>query len=282
MSQIKIFLPVQYLAVRNGTLAQNTAYCSKEGKLIECGERPAQGRRVDLISVKRRIDDGETVDAIEDDENFFGVIVKHRKFFEQYERKKRRITHKGNHEPIEVYIRHGLPGTGKTRAVYEFANEHYGGSIYRMPSNTGTNYGSYNGELVVLFDDFKINEVPSVSVLKKITERYPEEVRVLYGHVPWKPKVIFFTSNHVPSTWWSPDQCDPIDWEAVKRRIKTAVQVYKDKPDEVMYKNPDASFWTEKEPIVLPHVQQQEIQEEREPDEAEKLSSQDTNVERNV
>jgi hypothetical protein len=258
MSQIKIFLPVQYLAVRNGTLAQNTAYCSKEGKLIECGERPAQGRRVDLISVKRRIDDGDTVDTIEDDQNFFGVIVKHRKFFEQYERKKRRITNKGNHEPIEVYIRHGLPGTGKTRFVYDFAKKHYGGSIYRMPTNSGTNFGSYNGESVVLFDDVKINEVPSVTTLKKPTDRYPEEVRVLYGYVPWKPKVIFLTSNHVPGVWWSPDQCDQFDWEAIKRRVKTVVQVYKDAPDEVMYTNPQDGV-QEKGPVL--QVVEQALQE---------------------
>ena len=50
MNKIKLWMPKNYLAIRNGTLAQNKSYCSKEGTLIECGERPAQGRRVDLIS----------------------------------------------------------------------------------------------------------------------------------------------------------------------------------------------------------------------------------------
>ena len=90
MIKIKTWMPVQRLAQRNGTLAQNKTYCSKEGTLVECGERPAQGRRVDLISIKRRIDEGEKLDDIEDDENCFGVVMQHRKCFEQYERKKRR------------------------------------------------------------------------------------------------------------------------------------------------------------------------------------------------
>ena len=62
--------------------------------------RPAQGRRVDLISIKRRIDEGEILDGIEDDENCCGVIVKHRKFFEQYEHKKRRKIMKDDYSPI--------------------------------------------------------------------------------------------------------------------------------------------------------------------------------------
>ena len=35
-----------------GALDQNENYCSKEGKLIEMGTRPAQGARTDLIAVK--------------------------------------------------------------------------------------------------------------------------------------------------------------------------------------------------------------------------------------
>ena len=227
MAQIKMWMPTNYLHTRDGSLRANKAYCSKEGQLIECGEAPAQGRRVDLISVKRRIDEGETVDDIEDDENFFGTIVKHRKFFEQYERKKRRKVMKDDFTAIEVYIRYGLPGTGKTAAAYDYANEHYGGSIYRLPTNSGTNFGSYNGESVVLFDDVKAGEVPSVSILKKLTDRYPDEVRVLYGWIPWKPKVVFITSNWEPGTWW-PDLAD-VDYDAISRRVVSVTEVFKDK-----------------------------------------------------
>ena len=220
-------MPVQCLAIRNGSCAQNTADCSEEGSLIEFGERPAKGRGVDLISVKRHINEGETVDAIANDDNLLRVIVKHRRFFELYESKQHRVANKGNTEPIEVYIRHGPSGTGKTRAVCETArvifigNEDNEGFIYRMTNNSRTNFGSYSTESLILFGDVQLKKVPSATTLKRFTGRYPEEVRVLYEWVSWKPKVIFLTSR-VPSSWWTPDQCD---WQAIKRRVKTVVRI---------------------------------------------------------
>ena len=73
--------------------------------VIESGEKPAQGRRVDLISVKRRIDDGDLVDDIENDENYFGTVVKHRKFFEQYERKIRRKHMHDDYNGVQYRVR---------------------------------------------------------------------------------------------------------------------------------------------------------------------------------
>jgi hypothetical protein len=263
MNKIKLWMPKNYLAIRNGTLAQNKSYCSKEGTLVECGEKPAQGRRVDLISVKRRIDDGEVLDDIEDDENYFGTVCKNRKFFEQYERKKRRKIMKDDFSAIEVYIRYGLPGTGKTSYAYEYAKKHYDGSIYRMPTNSGTNFGSYNGESVVLFDDVKTGEVPSVSVLKKLTDRYPDEVRVLYGWIPWKPKVIFITSNWEPGTWWQ--DLAEVDYDAVSRRVTTVTEVFK-KKSIIHFKN-----GVQAEEVVFPPSLSQALQEDALPDEAQEL-----------
>ena len=45
---------------------------------------------------------------------------------------------------------------------------------------------SHNGESVVLFDDAQVGEVPSCSLIEKLTDRYPDEVRFLYGWIPWK------------------------------------------------------------------------------------------------
>ena len=103
-----------------------------------------------------------------------------------------------------------------------------------MPTNSGTNFGSYNGQSVVLFDDVKVGEDPSVSTIKKLTDRYPDEVRVIYGWIPWKPKVIFITSNWEPGTWWS--DIAEVDYDAVSRRISTVTGVYKDK-SAVHFKN---------------------------------------------
>ena len=50
---------------------------------------------------------------------------------------------------------------------------------------------------------------------------------MLYGWIPWKPKVIFITSNWEPGTWW-PDIRD-VDYDAVSRRVTSVVEVFKNK-----------------------------------------------------
>ena len=182
---------------------------------------------------------------------------------EQYERKQRRRIMKEDFSAIEVYIRYGLPGTGKTSYAYEYAKKHHGGSIYRLPTNSGTNFGSYNGESVVLFDDVKAGEVPSVSTIKKLTDRYPDEVRVLYGWIPWKPRVIFITSNWEPGTWW-PD-LNEVDYDAVSRRVASVTEVFK-KKSIIHFKN---GVQTE-ETVYKKHVE--EVQEDPVSHQEEELS----------
>jgi len=49
----KELFPTAHIEKMKGNFAQNEKYCSKEGKLIEFGERPKQGKRTDLIEVKK-------------------------------------------------------------------------------------------------------------------------------------------------------------------------------------------------------------------------------------
>lgn len=53
-----------HLEVCKGTIEENIAYCSKEGGQIELGERPSQGKRTDLDTLKDEVMSGRSVDDI--------------------------------------------------------------------------------------------------------------------------------------------------------------------------------------------------------------------------
>jgi hypothetical protein len=70
---------------------------------------------------------------------------------------------------------------------------------------------------VILFDDVKINEIPSITRLIVLTDRYPIELKKHNGFLTWKARVIVLTSNYHPDTWWSHDP--PVSVAAFMRRV---------------------------------------------------------------
>jgi len=57
LSALKKYIPRGHIEKAKGNAYQNYEYCSKENILIEEGERPKQGRRTDLESIKEYIDE---------------------------------------------------------------------------------------------------------------------------------------------------------------------------------------------------------------------------------
>jgi hypothetical protein len=76
--------------VMKGSFKSNTVYCSKEGKLHEFGEPPTQGKRSDLIEVKKLIDSGKRPMEIADEyDEHIGTVFKHEKCWNKLFRYKR-------------------------------------------------------------------------------------------------------------------------------------------------------------------------------------------------
>lgn len=213
MSFLKKYLPRAHLEIMHGRLQDNEAYCSKQGELIEIGERPEQGRRTDLISVKRKLDEGVKTMELAELEEFFPHVAKYSRFFEKYETHVRSKTIRKDRTAPEVYIRVGPPGTGKTR----WLDEQYGLSGYTVvPCNNGRWFEGCDCD-VVLFDDVEVGSIPPLSLWKRLTDRYPFQVPVKGGFIWWKPKVIVFTSNSHPYNWWP--ELTQFDKEAIDRRV---------------------------------------------------------------
>lgn len=216
----KAFLRRAHVEVMRGSLDQNEAYCSKEGKFTEVGSRPAQGRRTDLIDAKRKLDEGIEPMELAQNEQYFGTVMRHERFFEKYAAfKRRKLVSHDRTEPC-VYVRIGPTGTGKTR----WLDDTFGlGSWAFCPDNSGKWFDHCHSYDVVVFDDVKVNEIPPISQFKKLLDRYPLPVAIKGGFATWKPKHIIITANSAPGNWWT--NPDPLDMDAIQRRINKIIFV---------------------------------------------------------
>lgn len=105
----------------------------------------------------------------------------------------------------EVFV--GPTGTGKTRMCWEFINKFFGGDVYVHGGNPRF-FDGYNGQRVVLFDDFDGSQL-SLGRLKVLTDRYICSVEIKGGTVNWKPTRILFTTN-TPVERWYPGYTEPL------------------------------------------------------------------------
>jgi len=99
-----------------GRLQDNQKYCKKDGKLVEWGQKPDQGRRNDIVGLKRKLMEGHhPMDLAIEDEGFTPIVAKFSRFAQELYQHARFKKLRTNRDIPEVYIRIGPAGTGKTR-----------------------------------------------------------------------------------------------------------------------------------------------------------------------
>lgn len=191
-----------------GTPEQNRQYCSKDQDFTEYGVCPSgQGRRTDLAAVHEAIKNGCGRDELI--ELHFAVYARYHRFLDRYIQEQQ----SGRDWMPENIVYWGKTGTGKTRQVYAY---HAREQIYK---HTGERwFDGYRGQPIVLFDDFTGSVFP-LHILLQLIDRYPMEVPIKGGFVNWVPKIIYFTSNLDPDTWYSGAHEE--HQRALKRRLST-------------------------------------------------------------
>lgn len=214
---IRSHWPTAHVEQMKGCLATNEAYCSKENALTEFGVKPNEpGVKHSLLAYKRKIDDGENVLDIAEDDKLFGTYCQYRNGLHEY--KSHRVHKKacadGFRSP-ELHIRIGAPGTGKTRWVFDqYGYEHV---TVMLPFNGQRQwFPRYVGD-VVLFDDVQAGKILPIGEFKSLTDGHPKRVEYKGGETTWHPRVIVVTSNEHWNSWWK--DMTPADVGAVERRI---------------------------------------------------------------
>lgn len=191
--------------ISSGTAEQNERYCSKEDATpFRFGEpKPGQGTRSDLAGLFTAVKEGAT--DVELAEMDVGKWAVHRKALAEY----RQFLQPKRSWPTKLIFMWGPTGNGKTAQAQHFEPETV---HYRDPFVQG-----YTGSSeTVLFDDFDWKRMAPKYWLT-LCDRYPMTIEVKGGLRNWAPKIIIFTSNDDPKTWWP--EAPPATLQAIHRRM---------------------------------------------------------------
>jgi len=221
LSTLKAIHPTAHFEARKGTHEQARAYCMKQPRLdgpYEYGEPPAQGKRSDWSAILEQVKGG----------------ISDRELLEIYPRQfavnnraiqvmRTTLLEKRNW-PMVVNVYWGAPGSGKTRLVQ---TETEGMPVYwKDPGNKW--FDGYQGESVVIFDDFKCNWF-SLGVLLRLLDRYPMKVESKGGSMEFQARTIYITSQCHPREWYS-TSITPPETQAILRRLTNVVYFGPDPP----------------------------------------------------
>lgn len=180
-----------YVYGMKGSLAQNDAYCSKEGELITFGDKPAQGSRGDLKDVVDKLIAGKT--TVDD------ICLDDPLFFHQYGRTLDRV---------EDIVARKRRRTWETEGLWLFGETLTGKSEEAMAGfDPKTHYvkcleepkywEGYCGQETVILNDFRGQLAPSV--LYTLVDRYAMDVpRKGRGVYPFLAKKVIITSSLPP------------------------------------------------------------------------------------
>lgn len=205
------------LTPRAGTQEEAANYCKKDGDFEEHGILVVRqpGRRSDLELIRSQLRAGVPTLTIADEN--FGTWIQYRRSFDEY----RALLARGvKRLGVFVYVIHGRTGVGKTRFVYQFAEE-LGLDLYRIPHPDCKWFDGYIGQKMVLLDDYRGEA--NLSFFLQLLDRYPMDSPVKGSFVPWRPTLIFITSNYDPRQWHE-------EYQPVERRITNQVNMDDDFP----------------------------------------------------
>jgi len=222
LAYMKSIHPTAHFEPRKGTHAQARDYCMKEPRLdgpYEYGSfNEGKGRRNDWHTILEQVKEG----------------ISDRDLLEMYPRQfavnnrainvmRTTLLPKRNWA-MTVNVYWGLPGTGKTRLVQ---TETEGADVYwKDPGNKW--FDGYNGEQIVVFDDFKCNWF-SLGVLLRLLDRYPMKVESKGGSMEFQARMIYITSQCHPREWYSASATQQ-ETQAILRRLTNIVYFGEDPP----------------------------------------------------
>lgn len=189
LKAIAQILGASHVEPMRGSLQQNKAYCSKEGKLHELGEAPAQGNRTDINDMVEAIKSGTKVDDI---------TIDNPEAFHQMGRTLSRV------EDIVMRTRYrtemttglwlwGPTGTGKSHRAFDG----FSPTTHYVKCLEDQWWDGYTGQDTVILNDFR-GQI-SFPELLTLVDKWPHSVRRRNREpFPFTSKHVIVTSSMSP------------------------------------------------------------------------------------
>lgn len=202
---------------RKGTHEQAKAYSTKEDTRVdgpwESGEEPGpseQGKRNDLLTLKRKLDAGATEGEVASDQETFPIWAKYWKCIPRY----RTLTGKQRDWPVFTQVIWGRPGIGKTWKARDLA----GPTAFWLSRPAGQTvwWDGYIGQDTIVIDEF-YGWIP-LDMMCRLLDRYPLNVETKGGSTPMQVKKVIITSNVAPAEWYK--NLPPSRTNALFRRLE--------------------------------------------------------------
>lgn len=219
ISQARQVLRGCHVLVMNGSIAQNEEYCSKNGTLIEHGEKPIsndnKGRAEKLRwqRAKEFAKEGK-LDEIDAD-----IFVR---CYSTLRRIKSDYAQKPLPCDVRCYWIHGPTGTGKSHSV-----ETTFPLCYKKNMEDPKWFDSYQNEEVVYLEDLDKYQVKWSGLLKRLADKWPLLVNIKGSMLYIRPKLVIVTSNYRIEEIWNDSQ----SVEPLLRRFK---EVLKESQEQVI------------------------------------------------
>jgi len=205
---------IGYIEEQRGSFEEAANYCKEDGHYVEWGKKPnfelGRGKQQKLnwqaqlaLSKKGQFDE---IDARVQFLHMDKILAHHARELGK------------NLGPLSELTNewlYGDAGCGKTHDAWERHNPtKTDGHMYIKGANKW--FDHYNGEPVVLVDDFDIRDMDCVRSLKHWGDKYPFMAEYKGGSKMIRPLKIIVTSNYHPREIWSNRQ----DLEPILRRFK--------------------------------------------------------------
>lgn len=206
---VKAHLGKAHFEPRYATSTQAAQYCMKDGDYQEDGVISHAGRRKDLELVYHMVKEGKS--DIQIGEAFPGTYMR---FYKAIDRVRFNYAQTNNKfEEVEVHVRWGAAGTGKTRYVVDTHPGHF-----RLNYDKELWFDGYTNQEVILIDDFYGNI--GYGAFLQLTDGYKYSLPIK-GAFTWKQwKKVYITSNKHPREWFKEG------WNtALERRFTTITEV---------------------------------------------------------
>lgn len=187
-------------------------YCRKDGDVVERGVAPlsqSEKGNKEKNRWKRILEAAKEGDDEWLEENEPQVSLLHDKCILRAKKRAKKAPQTLDGE-IEHEWYYGLPGTGKSRKAREENPDAY----IKDPKSQW--WDGYDGQEVVIIDDFDKYQVAQGGDMKRWLDRYPFQAQYKGGMELIRPRKIIVTSNYSPGEIWE----DELTRTAVERRLR--------------------------------------------------------------